>query len=103
MKRYDKAYFIQKFQAIPEQEIGSRLLENHCALWHCGVRIDESGGNYMKTEEAVALADLLRPFAVGIGCSPGAGSLAPVWFVNDRGDGPTPSARILNALAKLPD
>lgn len=99
-QEYNIDYFIKKFEAIPDNEIGEVKLENHCALWHCGVQ----DSAYTMTQEALALADILKP-----------GNLLTdrqkwqiVTNLNDGsylGDcshyGDTPKERILNRLKEL--
>lgn len=90
---YDKAYFIAKFEAIPEEKWCVAYLDAgdgvHCALGHCGVTVSL---NY--TDKEIALRDLMRPNG---------------WSVADINDGdtpdfqqPTPKQRILAALRSLP-
>ena len=55
---YSKEYFIKKFEAIPEEEIGTTALSSKCALYHCGVRDFDSNGAYILTDEAKALIEL---------------------------------------------
>lgn len=89
---YDKAYFIAKFEAIPEGQWCERAYFNaigqHCALGHCG----ESTG---VTEESGALTSLL---SLGLGSSTSR--------INDGEHPdyrqPTPKQRILAALHDLP-
>ncbi len=50
---FTKEYFIKKFKAIPSKEIGQTELNNHCALWHCGLR--NSLSNMTKEAKALAL------------------------------------------------
>lgn len=85
---YDIDYFIEKFEAIPEEKWGIGKFSDQdgrcCALGHCGE------GMFHSTEESNALSSLLI-FPAGI---------------ND-GDamwnhlGPTPKLRILNFLKSL--
>lgn len=78
--KYTVDYFIQKFEAIPENEIGQLSLHNKCALWHVG--ITEIG---VRTAEASALINLF------------CGSRADVTSINDS---PSDSAKN-NILKKL--
>lgn len=92
---YDKAYFIQKFEAIPEENWITHAYSDyrddsrHCAMGHCGVRSCES------TDEGIALSHLfdnsgMNPMSVNDG---------------DKGFesfGSTPKQRILHALNLLP-
>jgi len=91
--KYDKNYFISKFEAIPEDRWITRDLADDagrcCAFGHCGVRHVEPGPN--DSEEADALAALLQHRTA---------------LIND-GDTeeyqqPTPKQRILAALNDLP-
>jgi len=101
--KYTKQYFIDKFQAIPEEFwIKGNLNitgECHCALGHCGV--------YNLTElneEANALSNLLKPVYNSQGMFER--TRAEVVFgINDYCDnlGYTPKQRILNALNLVPD
>lgn len=90
---YNVDYFINKFEAIPEEEIKVGSIENHCSLWHCKCE------DYVHiTEEAQSLIKLLSPLVP-------AGHLLiarPVWEINDGISEnylqPTPKQRILAAL-----
>jgi len=86
-KKYTKEYFVKKFEAIPEEEIGRGDLDKHCALYHCGVT---SSPNYNHTEESKALAILLG----------GDEDFMNVWEINDDRDD-IPKNNILNALKLL--
>jgi hypothetical protein len=55
---YNKEYFIKKFEAIPEEEIGQESLDNKCALYHCGVTLVD--GIYKYTPEGEALVKVIR-------------------------------------------
>ncbi len=91
---YDKEYFIKKFEAIPEEEIGKGSLCDHCALWHCGVV------NYRKlTEEAIALNKLF----IGTNNHFVNSKYGHVISINDHRFefGKTPKQRILNKLRSL--
>lgn len=57
MEKYTVDYFIKKFNKIPAKEIGTLQLSNHCALWHCGVRL-RSDLSYSTTDESTALIRL---------------------------------------------
>lgn len=95
MPKYDAEYFIEKFEAIPEEKwrsdgfYGSSDSETFCAMGHCGVRDDGEwpGG------DADALIDLFL-----------ANTIAVV-EINDGGDQnfpqPTPKQRILAALLQI--
>lgn len=106
MPTYDKAYFIAKFEAIPDSlwKTGSFLRTEEtsptCALGHCGVRHWDEVTTH---PQAVALTALLRhhkPVWEG----------SDYWAVTHINDGtdespykqPTPKARILAALRDLP-
>lgn len=101
---YDKAYFIAKFAAIPDSEIGECGLRNQCGLWHCGVRKEDDLndlGLYVHTEESLALISLfslLKPKLSGLA--------AAFWCVNDGNDSrysqTSARARIIAALHDLP-
>jgi hypothetical protein len=55
---YDAAYFIAKFEAIPDGQWCTRHYsdgERHCALGHCG----ERDATLCETGESKALSDLL--------------------------------------------
>lgn len=100
---YDVDYFIKKFEAIPESEIGSCNLQNHCALWHMGVRFY---ANDEITEEVKALANLFAPFAEPIDEHERLRAFPHVYIVADgtRGNdrfGNSPKARLLNALKEV--
>lgn len=90
--KFDKEYFIKKFEAIPDEEIGMGELDSHCALWHCGVRIedDDDDGEYIVTPEAKALCELFAKDKEP--------SCSAVWSVNDNINGGSPKERILNYL-----
>src|SRR5689334_15882823 len=88
---YDVNYFIDKFSAIPEEDIGIGSTESHCGYYHCGYRHDYFG------DEAYALTNLfaiLNPLE----------DLRQMIFtrINDgcdrRYQQPTPKQRILAAL-----
>lgn len=101
----DVNYFINKFEAIPENAwITGDLLDPEtgacCALGHCGVRESKDEGNpkfrggWVFTDES---DDLISLFG---------GSDDLVWFINDsrsngRADGSTPKERILNYLYEV--
>ena len=95
---YDKDYFINKFEAIAEDEIGIVDLEkNHCALWHCGVRISKNDDSvYEPTEESTALIKLFG--------GKNEYDFTAVIHINDSPNiiyGKTPKERILNQLKNL--
>jgi hypothetical protein len=94
--KYDKEYFIKKFEAIPDNEIGALSIENHCALHHCGV--EYNCGGYKKTDEALALLNL---FGNDDTDEP---DWSRVYDINDGNIGcygGTPKERILNKLKSL--
>lgn len=96
--KYTKEYFIEKFKAIPDYEIG-RGIHNHCALWHCGVRDNDL--DYISTPEAKALINLFG----GKTETENEIEYIAVYAVND-GFGidstkSTPKERILNKLQSL--
>jgi hypothetical protein len=93
---YTIDYFIKKFEAIPEEDMGAGSIYNHCALWHCGVR---SGNlDYTATPEAIALGNILK-IMYPDNISP----LDIVFCINDNvlDNGDTPKECILNALHKV--
>lgn len=89
--KYTKQYFIDKFEAIPDDEIGRVSIDNHCALWHCGAE------NYAETEESMALALLLNPLA-----ETEIQRIETIFRINDF-DRRNPKQNILAALRNLPD
>lgn len=103
MTKYDKEYFIKKFEAIPDNEIGQGSLMNHCALHHVGVGIvdGKQTGEYYSfmnvpyiTEESFALITLFG------GEKPT--DFNAIYAVNDDPHwGKTPKERILNKLKSL--
>jgi hypothetical protein len=59
-KRFSREYFIEKFTAIPEPEIGEGSIEKHCVMYHCGVELNLSSGTaYKYTDEVRTLAKML--------------------------------------------
>ncbi len=93
---YDKEYFIKKFEAIPDTEIGGGSLQDCCVLHHCGVVYD--GPFYVPTEESKALVMLFGGLKEN--------HFQVVTDVNDGIDdyrkmGETPKKRILNKLKSL--
>lgn len=100
---YDKEYFIKKFKAIPDNEIGKGGLANHCALWHCGVR-ETPAGFYSASPEAAALINLFRPGMDVKDDEPIGQAAEVIWRVNDMASlfpGDTAKGRILNKLKSL--
>jgi hypothetical protein len=93
---YDVDYFIKKFEAIPDSEIGVLSLDNKCALLYCGARVS-SRGNYILTKESAALVKILAPISPKTS-DPG----STVWNINDGNHygykQRTPKQRILAAL-----
>jgi len=52
--KMDVNYFLEKLNKIPTNQWGSGNLNNHCVLWHCGMR------DYAHpTEESKALTKVL--------------------------------------------
>ena len=99
--KYTKKYFIDKFQAIPEEKWTEGILSQEgccCALGHCGV-LDLA----KPTEEAKELTHLLLPVTKKYIEPLFAGEI--VYYINDSCDelGDTPKQRILNALNLVPD
>lgn len=96
---YDKAYFIAKFEAIPEEQWAEgdyEVSNKRCALGHCGAPTT--------TAEADALVRLFKPGFEGGKYS--YYSTTPVPDINDGTNKhypqPTPKQRILAALNDLP-
>lgn len=92
MEKYSAKWFYEKFFCLSEDQIGTGSLENHCALWHCGVKTNEIG-QYEPTEEAKALAKILG----------GTEDMHNVYDVNDsfgerKYNYPTAKQRLLAAL-----
>lgn len=103
---FDKQYFIDKFDAIPEDEIGTGSMTNKCALWHCGLReYDEL------TEEAAALIQLfggkVQTSHIGIKVDASTTLLSDFCYVYEVNDnrpdskGTTAKQRILTKLNSL--
>ena len=91
--RYDKNYFIAKFEAIPEDKWCTHTYGkdgHHCALGHCGDSI------YVTTSEADSLDKLLQYKTAFIND----GELLDSIDYSNYGD--TPKQRILTALRLLP-
>lgn len=83
---YNAAYFIAKFEAIPEELWCTGVFtlgDKHCALGYCG-----QTNHVPFTDEALALIDILQPRTVD-GINDGD------W---ERYPQPTPKQRILAAL-----
>jgi hypothetical protein len=103
--KYDKAYFIAKFEAIPDSEIGTGSVSHRCASYYCGLREGMADHVVNSLPELNALGELLRPT-----CSwapKTATAYGVVWRVNDGDDWGelavlSPRARILAALHDLP-
>lgn len=101
---YDKAYFIAKFEAIPEERWTTgvcRSGQHCCSLGHCG----ETSLHIMLAEygaEARALIALFPPSPDGslFGADGGVVEINDGWDL--RYTQPTPRARILAALRDLP-
>lgn len=97
---YDVEYFINKFEAIPDHEIGAVRLSAHCALWHCGLK----NGEYVHTDESKALTILF-----GGDINDKSKGFPAVYTINDGGFainerlGDTPKQRILNKLYQIRD
>lgn len=101
---YDVDYFIKKFEAIPSDDIGCTELNNHCALWHCGVRSYANEVDYRETEESKALVKLFKTNTLDKDLLNNKFKI--VWKVNDSCylvEGDTPKERILNYLYQIRD
>jgi len=100
--KFDKEYFIKKFEAIPENKWCTTNLKSpvdnecHCALGHCGIESYQDG----LTLEAKALVNILEPIHKKVVSMPAMGEYAVVYEINDGPDklGSKPKERILNAL-----
>jgi len=105
---YDKAYFIAKFEAIPDSDIGSGSPGRQCAAYHCGLRFGHTQEEIENNAELSALGDLLMPIAkrlFGMDASKTFTRYGAVWRVNDGWCPPeneTPKQRILAALKDQP-
>lgn len=95
MSTYDKAYFIEKFVAIPDELWCTghyTCREMSCALGHCDGHSPLSG-------EGLALAQLFERFPIN-------GSSSVISDINDGNNKSyqhnTPKARVLSALYDLP-
>jgi len=89
--KYDIQYFIDKFEAIPENKwIKGTVYDTNsgrcCALGHCGVReTSPANSKWIQTEEANALENIYRY----------ARDFSPIdeadnytfWLINDRSSG----------------
>ena len=104
MSIYNKQYFIDKFSAIPSDDIGQGDSRCNCALYHCGVVID-SDNNYVMTDEANALGRLVLPVAQSVYRVDADELYRAVYTINDNAIhlGTTPRERILAALNLIPD
>lgn len=112
MEKYTKEYFIEKFEAIPDELFTMCDLTNpknsacHCALGHCGVEADSDGFGYIYTKEALALSNILIDYhtsVFGFAAGIDSNTESNVWRINDdetKSLGKTPKERILNALKK---
>ncbi len=95
VKNYDLDYFIQKFEAIPEEQWCQILCTNsddqHCALGHCGAKTIY--------DDAVPEASALKKLVLRL--SP---TQAPIWRANDtprRFAATTPRNGVLNYLKAI--
>lgn len=77
-ENYTVDYFIAKFEALADSDVGFGRRVNHCALWHCGLTDPWCEVN----EEARALAELFRPL-VRTSTEVDTRCIEPVWLVND--------------------
>ncbi len=99
LEKYSRDYFINKFKALTDKEVGRASLERHCALWHCGVRIGkvEVDGktieDYVPTDESTALIKLFGGKTKH--------QFTAVYSVNDGYDELSPRKRILNRLKTI--
>lgn len=94
MSLHNVKYFIQKFEAIPEDKWCTKRYtkdDTHCALGHCGCLAAGEPGGPLLTEEAIALKTLFNGIV----------------DINDGRFfeylGPTPKQRVLKALYDLRD
>jgi len=111
---FTREYFIEKFEAIPDNlwtivyltsELNSKC---HCALGHCGVKLNDDDENEY-TDEAWALSNILSSYhemAFGFSADPSVLTHNNVWRINDDNlnrhlTGKTPKERILNALRDI--
>jgi len=105
--KYTKQYFIEKFQAIPDEKWCVGILTSksdpdcHCALGHCGLQVLSLEN---KVEEAVSLGNLLAPVYKNLHGQT-SDFMDHVYEINDSAIslGKTPKQRILNALKLVPD
>lgn len=92
MNNYDIDYFIRKFEAIPDAQIGIGF-RNHCVLWHCNATIHPQTTVYELSDEAMALAKIINPDYP---------SAYNVWAINDGlSRGNSPKDRMLLRLYAL--
>jgi len=97
IKRQLILYFIDKFEAVPDEDFGGSSLWNKCALWWCGLRAYSN-----PTSEAIALLELFKGHQIGLDPFDYV-KWDAVYVVNDVGPGDTPKIRILNKLNTLLD
>lgn len=102
--KYDVNYFINKFEAIPEDDWGAGDLQKHCALYHCGL-VDNV---YKHNDETIALAKLFGAKEPMYGQYGTPLYMDHIYLVNDGIDeykslGNTPKERILNKLYQIRD
>lgn len=108
---YDLEYFIKKFEAIKSEDIGINDLDNHCSLYHCGVRQATEENPWQGSEEANELGKIFHKNAKDRLANTLANMnsiLSPIWLINDDSlnkyiEGNTPKERILNYLYSIRD
>lgn len=109
---YNKQYFIDKFEPIPDKlwitgSLGEE--EEHCAMGHCGTRSSDT-----ITEETRALAQLFKPLFLPQFLDTQNINIdyLIIYSINDNSNihylhtkltSKTPKGRILEALKSLPD
>lgn len=94
---YDKDYFIELFEQIPESKFTDKM--PNCALGHCGVELDAADSGYIGNDKSAALISLFG--------GRDDNDYEAVYDVNDGTGhgthkfGDTPKKRILNYLKSL--
>lgn len=104
--KYDAQYFIDKFEAIPDEKWCTKTFANNkgafCALGHCGAIIGRYGD--INTEESLALKNLFASFGADYDVQPI--SFLPSWINDGKYKEflqETPKARMLAALQLIKD